>query len=235
MIVGAMEDVELDLLKEKLEDARVEETPTHKYYLGRLENHDVVLCPLGPGMLNSAIGVMQGIERYKPSAVIMTGIAGGYGKNIHKGDIVVSDEIINNNSILTEEMKIGEGSNPLEWKLIDFSNDKEPVIKTDSKLLECAKSVDYMQGKKIIGRIGSGDVWNRESDRIEYLSKKYSILCEEMEGYAAAYVCQKYNVPFIDVRAISNNELLKEEYDRGIGKKSQEFTLNFIKNIKRYL
>ena len=81
------------------------------------------------------------------------------------------------------------------------------------------------------GRIGSGDVWNKEIDRILMFNEKYQTLCEEMEGYAIAKVANTYEIPMINIRAISNNEVLGESYIREVGRYSQEFTIELIKHL----
>ena len=63
-------------------------------------------------------------------------------------------------------------------------------------------------------------------------NQKYKTLCEEMEGYAVSKVASTYGVPFINIRVISNNEILGESYKREVGKYSQEFTLELVKNIE---
>lgn len=62
-------------------------------------------------------------------------------------------------------------------------------------------------------------------------SEKYQTLCEEMEGYAIAKVSNSYKIPMINIRAISNNEVLGEKYVRKVGRYSQEFTMELLKNI----
>jgi adenosylhomocysteine nucleosidase len=82
-----------------------------------------------------------------------------------------------------------------------------------------------------VGTLGSGDVWDKETDRILMLNKKYGTLCEDMESIGIYTVSNMFNIPVIGIRIVSNNEILEEEYDRSIGRKSQEFTYEFIKKI----
>ena len=44
-------------------------------------------------------------------------------------------------------------------------------------------------------------------------------------------VAEKYNIPAINIRVISNNELLGESYDRTTGANSQEFALKLIREV----
>lgn len=63
------------------------------------------------------------------------------------------------------------------------------------------------------------------------MNEKYGILCEEMEGIAVYSVANQYGIPVIDIRVISDNEILKEEYDRKVSIRVQEFTMNLLKEI----
>jgi len=40
--------------------------------------------------------------------------------------------------------------------------------------------------------------------RIEQLKKKYGAVVESMEGAALHFICREANIPFIQIRAISN-------------------------------
>ena len=235
MIMGAMEDVELDIIKENLKDIKIEKEKSCTYYKGTLLNMQVVLCSTNIGSINAAMATLLGILKYNPKIIIVQGIAGGHGTSIHAKDVVVATEIININTLETESKLKGEGSNSLEWKLNNFIDDagNEVIIeKSNEGLIEAAKNVEYEHGRVLFGRIGSGDVWNKEVDRILMLNEKYQTLCEEMEGYAIAKVANTYEIPMINIRAISNNEVLGEKYIREVGIYSQEFTLKLIEKIK---
>ena len=102
------------------------------------------------------------------------------------------------------------------------------------KLIEIVQKIEnkYQYGKIHYGRIGSGDIWNSECDWLIKMNEKYGILCEEMEGIAIYTVANQYGIPAIDIRVISDNEILKEEYDRKVSIRAQEFTMNLLKEIK---
>lgn len=62
------------------------------------------------------------------------------------------------------------------------------------------------------------------------LAKFYGSLAEEMEGDAVAQVCQSFDVPFLDVRIISNSILLNQDpWDLGTGPVCQEFVLALLR------
>ena len=70
-----------------------------------------------------------------------------------------------------------------------------------------------MKNKVYTGTIGSGDVFNREIDRIDWISNNFGNLCEDMESIGVYSVCNKFNIPCIGIRIISNNEITGEELD----------------------
>lgn len=234
MIMGAMEDVELNVLKENLADIEVYNENGYKFYKGKLMDNTIILSCTKIGAINAALATQIGILKFNPNIIIGQGIAGGHGYNVHANDIVIGNEIININNIETVKKEKGEGSDSLEWELNSFENDNSERIiieKSSEMLLENARKVNYKYGNVLFGRIGSGDVWNKETDRILMFNEKYETLCEEMEGYAISKVANLYNIPMIIIRAISNNEILNEEYNRVVGKYAQEFTLELLKNI----
>ena len=63
------------------------------------------------------------------------------------------------------------------------------------------------------------------------LNEKYNIICFDMEGIAVYTIANMYKIPAIDIRVISDNEILGEEYDRNISIKGQEFVLNLLEKI----
>lgn len=71
-----------------------------------------------------------------------------------------------------------------------------------------------------------------ELDRINHFVKTYGSSCEEMESYAATQIANRFNVPALTIRIISNSEQHPgEEYDRTIGQICQEFVLDVIKKL----
>jgi len=233
VIIAAM-DVEYDFLLEKLDKVQVKQIADFKFFEGKINNYPVVICKSNIMTINAAVATYISIQNYKPLAIINEGTAGGHGTDIHKGDIVVGENCINIISAQTPSKKLGEGSNSLEWYIAEFLEGEENRIiykLADKNLLKIAKEVEYLEGKVHFGTIGSGDIWDKESDRIIMLNEKYGTLCEEMEGWAIYSIANKFNIPVIGVRIVSNNEILNEHYERNAGRKSQEFTYSFIKLI----
>ena len=156
-------------------------------------------------------------------------------KDIHTKDIIIATTISNINSYRTPELKEKEGSNPNNWELLTFlSGETDRYIEYDSNehLLELTKKIEYLNGNIVYGKIGSGDAWNREVDRILHLNQKYGIICEDMESVAIYRIANKYNIPVISIKIISDNSLIGEEYNRDVGIYLQEFIYEYLLKIK---
>ena len=236
LIIAAMADVELNYLIQKLEEKKVEQHNLCKFHTGKIAENEVVLCDSKVGLINTAAALTIGIEKYHPDYIINQGCAGGLGKDIHKSDLVIGTECINITSMKSKNRKAGEGSCIDDWELINFMAGEEDRLipqKGSTELIELVRKLDneYKYGKVHYGAIGSGDIWNSEYDRLVFLNEKYNILCEEMEGIAVYTVANQYSIPVIDIRVISDNLILNEEYERENSYKVQEFTEKLILKI----
>ena len=80
MIVGAMCDVELNILIDRLNEKKVVCEKACTFYEGEIEGHEVVICHSSVGTINAAMASVLGISRYEVESIIMTGTAGGHGK-----------------------------------------------------------------------------------------------------------------------------------------------------------
>lgn len=235
MIIGAM-DTEIDLLVHKLKNLKKSKLNIYNVYEGSINGKAIVIAQSEVGIINSSVLTTLAIEKYNPSIIINEGTAGGVGRNIHKGDIVIGSECFNIMSAKTPYKEEGEGSNSLEWNYMTFVNggkDEKKTIKADKKLVQYIESLKekYKNGNVCTGVIGSGDIWNCEKDKIIYLSEKHEVLCEEMEGIAVYTVATNYNIPVVGVRIISDNEILREEYDRNLGIECQKFVYEILKSM----
>ena len=154
---------------------------------------------------------------------------------MHVGDIVIGDKCININSFITNAREEKQGLAPLEWKLLTFKEGKDEFIKysSDENLNNIVKMCKekYIDGKIITGTIGSGDVWDKEVDRIKWLNEKYNVLCEEMETISVYTVCEKLGIPVIGIRVISDNEILKESFNSNVTLKLQKFIMEICKEL----
>ena len=172
-----------------------------------------------------------------PDCIISQGTAGGHDPILHKGDIVIGEKLVNVSSLKTKHYGKNQGIHPEEWEINDwdaFENDgkKIPCLYSSPSLVEAAMNTEYIKGKLVKGITSSSNNWNMELDRINHFVKTYGSSCEEMESYAATQIANRFNVPALTIRIISNSEQHPgEEYDRTIGQICQEFVLDVIKKL----
>jgi len=233
LVVVAME-VESKIILEKLQNIEESNKNGYKFYEGYINNEKIIVLLSGVGLINASSSITSAILEYNPRIILNYGIAGAMSKNIHTKDIIIGTTISNINSYRTKELKENEGSNPNDWELLTFISgqpDRYIEYNSNEELLNITKNIEYDNGNIIYGKIGSGDVWNREVDRILYLNQKYDILCEDMESIAIYTLANKYNIPVISIKIISDNSLIGEKYNRNVGKYLQEYIYKYLKKI----
>lgn len=235
LIIAAMNS-EIDYLVKKIDNCKITEKVAYKFYEGSIQNYPVVLVKTNIGLVNAASATTLAIEKYNPLLILNEGTAGGITENKHKKDIIIGTEVFNINSYRTPYKELGEGTDSRDWELMMFTDgsfDQKTIFKSDEKLAELAYSLkdEYEHGSVYTGIIGSGDVWNREKDKLKYLDEVHNVSCEDMESIAIYTVAKNYNIPVLAIKIMSDNELLGEEYEPKVGLYAQEFCYKVIKKI----
>lgn len=234
LIQVAME-VEAQVLLNKINNLEEFEIKGYKYYKGLFHDYPIVISLSKVGLINASTSLTIAVNEFNPKAIINMGIAGATSKNIHTKDIVIGESCININSYRTSYLKEGEGSNPNKWELLTFisgETDRLVIEKASEKLIELTKEISNEEyGNLYYGRIGSGDIWNNEMDRLLFLNEKYEILCEDMESIATYTLANQWNIPVISLKMISDNSLTGEEYNRDVGKYIGEYTIKYLERL----
>ncbi len=236
-VQGAMK-IELEYIKNTLSEIEELNIDGYTYIKGKLNGYPIILSETQIGSINSTIATLIGIKEFKPLCIINQGVAGGQTSQIRKNDLVIGNACININSYETTHKNIGEGSNPFEWNILNFTSDDSneneiKTLKSDIKLFNLAKNLSnkYIYGRVHTGALGSGDSWDKEADRIIWLNSKTGAISADMESIGVYTVANKYNIPVIGIRTISDNAILKEDYERTVAHGSQEFVLKLIEKI----
>jgi futalosine hydrolase len=149
----------------------------------------------------------------RPQLVIQTGIAGAYvPAGLAVGSAVLAtDEMYGDVGVITKEgwfpadhigipLVEATASHPARFNHFPFD---EPLVACASGLCGplVARTGPFVTLAQGTGLRALGDT----------LFERFGALCESMEGAAAAHVCALYDVPFLEVRGISN---LVEDRDR---------------------
>lgn len=225
-IIAAMEQ-EVNILVDKLKDKTVSTVANQTFYNGIIDKVEVVLVKSGIGKVNAAIATTLLIEKYNAEVIINTGSAGGIGKELKVGDLVVSTELSYNDA---------------DARIFGYDFGQVPQMpsryKADSDLInKISKAADKMEWLINKGLIVTGDSFIANSDKISDIKGNFpEALVTEMEGAAVAQTCYQFGVPVVVVRALSDTSDEKAsvsfgEFIEHAGKKSAEMVLNFLKDL----
>ena len=91
-IIGAM-DIEVDGFKNHMENLTTQKHAFFEFSRGLIHGEDVVVVMCGIGKVSAAICTQLMIDKYNPSVIINTGVAGGLDVNLSIGDIAVASDV----------------------------------------------------------------------------------------------------------------------------------------------
>ena len=204
-IIGAME-VEVAILKEKMEDVRIIKKASMDFYEGILAGKKVVVVRSGIGKVNAGICAQILADVFSVDAIINTGIAGSLNKNINIGDIVLSTDVVQHDMDATG---FGYRKGQIPQMPVFFFN-------ADDNLRRLAAEV-------------CKDVKNR-------IVSEFSAYATEMEGAAIGQAAYLNEIPFLVVRAISDKadgsaQMDYSEFEKAAVDHSVRLTLNMLARI----
>ena len=155
------------------------------------------------------------LSKYNIKFILNYGVVGGIGEAIHKGDLVVVTHNLNTNSYRTKKAGKGEGIKVENIEYLTFDEDKIElvILETDKELVNKLKDIKMEDANIFYGGIGSGDIWNQEYDKLMYVHTNYNISCEDMEADAVYQVSEKYKIPHISLKGVSDNAITDEDYE----------------------
>jgi len=190
-IVGAMK-LEIELIVGKLNDTVKESISGYDFYVGKLNNNEIIICESGVGKVNAGGAALLLISEFNAELVINTGIAGGIG------DVKCRDVIIGN-GLAWHDFDIRIFGYPFgqvpNMPKVYLTN---PLVIMNTKMILNKLNIDYKEGI-----IVSGDQFVTNLDKLEYVKDLNPVACE-MEGCAIAQVCTKAGVDFLVLRYISD-------------------------------
>ena len=194
-IIGAM-DVEVALLKEKMENITAKDRAGSSYFEGTLEGAPAVVVQCGVGKVNAALCAQILISEFGVTHLVNTGIAGSLCADLDIGDLVVSkDAIYHDFDISYWGRAIGEVPG---MGVVAFPADEAMI----ACAFDAAESVN--PGHTRIGRVASGDQFVCNKEKKDKIIADTSARCTEMEGAAIAHAAYRNAVPFVILRAISD-------------------------------
>ncbi len=227
IIQGAM-DVELAEFQAFFCPTKEETWGDYVYYHGSYQDYPIILSKTGIGMVNAAAATALALCHFSPVLLLNQGLAGAHDLALNTGDIVLSESVVSINSF--EKPLRKEGIDYQSWLNQNFYTQQSAYL-AEPSLLSLFQSLPYTKGKKIPAVLGSGDVWNREWEFIQWLQETLGTASEDMETYGMFQLAAQFQVPAMGVRIISNNERLEEAYDPSTAVDLQQFIIKSLPSL----
>ncbi len=165
---------------------------------GDFRNTKIDFLISGVGLPSTIYRLTSLLVKEKFDMVVNPGIAGSYKDDIRIGDVV---------NLATEQFgDIGIDDNGELRTLFDMGYTDQGVAPfTNGKLCNPVSNLKYktLTNLKIVNGLTVNLVSGNEAD-IERRKSKFSADVESMEGAGIFYVCLLQNIPFVEIRAISN-------------------------------
>ena len=227
-IIGAME-VEVAILKEKMEDVRIIKKASMDFYEGILAGKKVVVVRSGIGNVNAGICAQILADVFSVDAIINTGIAGSLNKNINIGDIVLSTDVVQHDMDATG---FGYRKGQIPQMPVFFFNADDNLRRLAAEVCkEVNPDIQVFEG-----RIASGDQFVCDQDVKNRIVSEFSAYATEMEGAAIGQAAYLNEIPFLVVRAISDKadgsaQMDYSEFEKAAVDHSVRLTLNMLARI----
>ena len=196
---------------------------------GCLGKYKVLLIQTGIGAVNTAHAVTCALERHRPTLVMQFGVGGAYlTSGLDPGDVALAtEEIYGDLGVMAPDgwhsaELIGipilekEGQEHRGWKEgAGNAGKKDNTIYYNRFPLDSARVAsvyDMLSNMKWdstepVVRQGPFVTVQQCSGTTTLGNKiagRFDGICENMEGAAAAHLCTLYNIPFIEIRSVSN-------------------------------
>ena len=194
-IIGAME-IEVAILKGKLEDAKVTKVGPMEFFEGKLAGCQVVIVMCGVGKVHAAMCTQVLCSNFGVTHIVNTGVAGSLDARLDICDVLVSRDAVQHDMDVTH---------------LGYEVGKVPGLDTtafpaDEMLMKLAfeASEAIRPGHTRLGRVATGDQFVSSEELKARIIANTGASCTEMEGGAIAQTAYVNHVPFVILRAISD-------------------------------
>ena len=149
----------------------------------------------GVGLMNTTYHLLKLIHLKKPGLVVQAGVAGSFEKTLPPATVV----IVKKDTVAD----LGAEENNKLLSVFDLKLEKKnrwPF--TNGWLVNKSDEFKKLKLKKVTA-VTVNQV-STSKKMIDYCQKKYKPVIETLEGAALHYVCLNENIPFIQLRSVSN-------------------------------
>ena len=225
-IIAAMPE-ELLHLTQNLDKPQEVQVLGNTYYTGTIGKTEVVLVQSGIGKVMSAMSVAVLADHFQVEAIINTGSAGALAEGIAVGDVVIADKLVYHDVDVTA---FGYAYGQMAGQPLYFESDKNFITRIQTNLSQLDQTWH-------LGLIATGDSFIAGDDKITEIKSHFpDVLAVEMEGAAIAQAAHSLDLPFLVIRAMSDNanheaNVTFDEFIIEAGRRSAQVLLAFLKAL----
>jgi adenosylhomocysteine nucleosidase len=169
---------------------------------GLLDGHAVVVAAAGVGKVRAATTATLLVERHGCRSLVLTGVAGGLAADLEIGDLVIAERVIDidyGRHTDAGHLVYQPGTLPLPGAVPDPGYWLPGALATRVR-----ERLETTGLRATLGTILTGDAFLASTTRRDELAARWSALAIEMEGSAVCGVAERFGLPWLIVRALSD-------------------------------
>lgn len=169
---------------------------------GVLAGREVFVAAAGVGKVRAAATATLLVERFGCRALVLSGVAGGLGEDARIGDLVVADRVIDiDYGRLTPEGRIvyQPGQLPIPEERPDPGYVLPQPLRSRVR-----ERLAELEPEVALGTILTTDAYLASPVERDQLAGEWNGLAIEMEGSALCGVAERFDLPWLVVRALSD-------------------------------
>lgn len=161
-----------------------------------VQGHTAAVLITGVGSMHTTYRLTSYVQQKRPGLMLQAGIGGSFSPSLTPGQVVLVEREI------TGDLGVEEDHVFKDIVDMGFLGASQPPY-TNKWLMNPDTHQWKATGLPFVPGITINEITTR-TERIAQLQQKYAVAVESMEGAAFHYVALRENVPFLQVRAISN-------------------------------
>lgn len=185
---------------------------------GTIDGIPVALVASGIGKSLAGAVAAALYERLAPRALLFSGVAGGIAADLHVGDVVIADRIVDLDYGRREDAGLIR-YRPGDLPLPGIEPPADPAVAADAALLARVRDAVAVVSlparaiepgvaprvpRVVVGPIATGDAF-LSSERVrDAIGAETGALAIEMEGSSIAAVARRTGIPWLVIRALSD-------------------------------
>lgn len=196
-IIAAMEK-EVKYFKSMMDDLKEVKKQHLTFYVGKINNNEIILVVSGIGKVSSGIIVATMVNTFDNiDRIINVGVSGGNARYVERGDVVigVNYSYADVDCRALDDYPFG--------RIFGFPK----MFDCDQLMLDLVKNKGKLSNFKL-GTILTGDKFFIDDNEINQINdlyfSDYQAMAFDMESTALAQAAYCYQIPFIAIRAISD-------------------------------